>query len=806
MNREAAAIVDQLTTEEKVSLLSGSDVWRTAPIERLGVPAIKVTDGPNGARGDSTTGARAICLPSSISLASSFDADLVHEVGRLLGRETARKGAHVLLAPTINLAKHPLGGRNFESFGEEPFLTTRMAVAYVSGVQDNEGVGACAKHFVANDVEYARLTVSSEVDERTLREVYLPPFEATVQAGVWSLMAAYPKLNGEHCTEHHWLLTELLRDEWGFDGLVMSDWGATHHPVRPVTAGLDLEMPGPPRALGPKLLAAIEAGEVPMEALDARARQVIDLVVRSGRIGVMDEPAEQSVDLPEERDLARRAAASGMVLLRNEGVLPLDPEFARTVAVIGPNADPGVIQGGGSAELPAHRTVSPLAGLADVFESVTHQPGCIASRYLPLVPTDAWEGEGEARLRHEIFAGDDLSAEPVVVRSSRSIFTLIAGGLAELPEPMRWSQRWTGTLRIDVAGTHRFSVFAIGPSRVFVDGVLVVDNWTTTERGDGFFQKASTEVVGEASLDIGSVDVVVEWTRGDDAQLGGVRFGWSPPIDEEQMMDDAVASAAAADAAVLVVGLDSDWETESHDRPMFGLPGRQDELVRRVTAANPNTVVVVNAGGPIDMPWLDDVPATIIAWYPGQEFGSALGDVLSGRVDASGRLPVTFPVRMEDTPTFLDVPGDGDKVHYRDGLFVGHRWYDARDISPRAEFGFGLSYASFELSEPSSTESNDGGVTISVPVRNVSDRFGTCVVQVYLEPPHGEAARPVRSLAGFASQHVDAGADETVTLRLPPRAFEIWTASVGWHVPPGAYQMHVATSSRSFVHSLSVER
>ena len=500
MPNDVEVLLSQLTLEEKVSLLAGGDVWRTMAVDRVGLPAIKVTDGPNGARGDSTTDAKAVCLPASISLAASFDSALVFEVGCLLGRETARKGAHVLLAPTINMAKHPLGGRNFESFGEDPYLTTVLAVAYISGVQNVEGVGACAKHFVANDVEYARLTVSSELDERTLREVYLRPFEAVVDAGVWSIMAAYPKLNGTHCSEHHWLLTELLRDEWGFDGLVMSDWGATHHRSRPVNAGLDLEMPGPAVALGANLLAAVNEGEVSLEVLDERVKRVIDLAVRSGRINDMTESPELSVDLPEEQALARQASAAGMVLLRNDDLLPLDQASVKTVAVIGPNADPGIIQGGGSAELMAHHTISPAAGLAAVFENTTVSVGCLAHRYLPLVPTEQWLGEGEARMTTEVFAGSDFDAEPAITRPSRGAFTLVAGGLDVLPEPMRWSQRWSGTLRIDVGGVHQFNVISTFLSSVFVNGELLVDNWNQMEPGDGFFQKASAEVVGSVDL------------------------------------------------------------------------------------------------------------------------------------------------------------------------------------------------------------------------------------------------------------------------------------------------------------------
>lgn len=804
-------LLRQLTTKEKVFLLSGSDAWRTLGVERIGLPAIKVTDGPNGARGDSTTGARAVCLPASICLAATFDTELVQAAGHLLGVEASRKGAHVLLAPTINIARHPLGGRNFESFGEDPYLTTAMGVAFVEGVQDVEGVGACAKHFVANDVEYARMTVSSEVDERTLREVYLAPFEAVVEAGVWSLMASYPKLNGTHCTEHEWLLTDLLRGEWGFDGLVMSDWGATHHHSRPVIAGQDLEMPGPPRALGAALLAAVESGEVPMDVLDARALRVIELAARAGRIGVLDESPEQSVDAPEDRALARRIASSGLVLLKNDPVgaaqvLPLDPKTVTSLAVIGPNAAPGIIQGGGSAQLLPHNAVSPIEGLSAVYDSVVGAEGSRRARYLPTVPASSWVSDGDRPIEREIFAGSDFEAEPVLVRTSTGIGAMFMGGVAGLPDPAAFSQRWRGRLRIEAGGTHQFSVYACGLSRVFIDGELIVDNWSNPTRGDGFFQMASSEVVGAVELESGTIEVVVEWTNDPNQLLAGLRFGWQTPTDDDQLMADAVAAATEADAAVVVVGLDSDWETEGHDRPIFGLPGRQDELIRKVLEVNPKTVVVLNAGGPVDLPWFDEVPAVMTSWYAGQEFGAALADVISGSVDPAGRLPVTFPKQLEDAPTMLDVPGDGAKLHYREGSFVGHRWYDARSIDPLAPFGHGLSYTSFVFSSPAVVAEGPDGVEVSIEIRNTGERSGSAVPQFYLQPPSGRHRRPIRSLCGFRSVPVEAGGSATVRITVPKRAFEIWTHGEGWHTPSGIYELHVGHSSRALIGSITIER
>ncbi len=839
-------LLRELTVEERVRLLSGRDTWRTAEIDRLGIGSVKVTDGPNGARGDSTSGTTAVCLPAAIGLAATFDRVHLAEAGALLGRETRRKGAHVLLAPTINLARHPLGGRNFESFGEDPHLTAELAVAYVAGVQ-REGVGACAKHFVANDVEFARMTVSSQVDETTLREVYLMPFEAVVEAGVWSVMASYPMLNGVHCTEHEWLLTTLLREEWGFDGLVMSDWGATHHPVRPVLAGLDLEMPGPAVALGPRLLEAVDDGRVPTEVLDARAGRVLDLAARAGRIDELDDEPEQTVDLDDERAFARRLAADGMVLLANDGTLPL--ARPRTVAVIGPNGAESVIQGGGSAQVPAHRRVSVVDGFVDALgpEWVTPALGCHAHRYLPAPDPTCWVG-GDRPITLEELADAEAAGDPVSVDQRSRIGAFVHGA----PRPGVASRRWTGRMRIDETGLHSFGVLAVGRSRVLVDGVLVADNWTAPRAGDAYFQHGTAEVVGAVHLEAGTIaEVVVEWSFDERAPLRGLRFGHLPPVDEEVLLEEAVVAARAADVAVAVVGLDNEWETEGHDRSSYGLPGAQDELVRRVAAANPRTVVVLNAGGPVAMPWLDDVAAVLVAWYGGQELGHAVADVVLGAAEPGGRLPITWPRALGDTPFELPIPEPGPprpgaELPYSEGLLIGYRSYDRRGVEPQAAFGFGLGYTTFELGSPPMPGGDEGrrspgdAVVVTVPVTNTGGRAGKCVVQAYLDddphdddshagepadsaagetPAHGEpldeaaasrtrqpAERPVRVLAGFAVARLDPGAVADVAVEVPARAFRRWDASAGqWVDTSGVRGIHLGLSSRDIRATVEVE-
>ncbi len=812
------SLLNALTVDEKVALMSGADTWRTVAVDRLGLGAIKVTDGPNGARGDSMSGATAICLPAAIGLGASFDRSLVAEVGALLGRETIRKESQVLLAPTINLARHPLGGRNFESFGEDPLLTGQLAVAYVEGVQ-SEGVAACAKHFAANDVEFARMTVSSEVDATTLREVYLAPFEAVVAAGVWSIMASYPKLNGEHCTENRWLLTDLLRREWGFDGLVMSDWGATHHRSRPVLAGLDLEMPGPPEAFGSALRQAIDDGEVPEGVLDERVGRVLDLAGRTGRIGGAPEEPERSIELDEDRALARRAAVDGMVLLRNDGTLPLaangpaEDGLPSRVAVIGPNAAEGVIQGGGSAQVPAHRSVSVVDGLIEALgtDRVSVHQGCLAHRYLPPIPAERWVG-GERPIRHAVHDTDDFAGAPVAEGDRRTIGAFIHG-----PRPSNEvAERFTGRLAVDATGRHSFGVLAVGRSRVLVDGQVVADNWTDPRPGDAYFQFASAEVVGEVDLEGGTtVEVTVEWSPGAGTPLRGLRVGHLPPVDEEALLEEAVVAAAGADVALVVVGLTNEWETEGHDRSRFELPGAQPELIRRVAAANPRTVVVVNAGSPVEASWADDVAAVLMAWYPGQELGHAVADVVLGRAEPGGRLPVTWPRRLADTPFELPIPEPGPPrpgavLPYTEGVLIGHRSYDRRGVGPWAPFGFGLGYTTFEVGDPVVSPAGTGTdpVRVAVPVANTGGRAGKCVVQAYVAGlPDDPADRPRRVLGGFEAAWVEAGATAELVVDIPARAFARWDeASGAWVEPAGPRTVLVGLSSADLSRSLTVDR
>jgi len=793
----------ELSLEEEVSLLAGRDLWCTPAIPRLGIPSLKVSDGPNGARGADMGGSvSAACLPVGTALAATWNVALVRQVGSLLGREARSKRAHVLLAPTVNLHRSPLAGRNFECFSEDPHLAARMAVAFVKGVQ-GEGVGCSIKHFVCNDSEFERHTISSEVDERALRELYLVPFEAAVrEAGVASVMAAYNRLNGTYCGEHAELLTRILRDEWGFDGFVVSDWFGTQSTAAALNAGLDLEMPGPARHRGEKLLEAAKRGEVDERAMESAVRNLLRAALQGQRVGIDPELPEEAHDGREQRSIALRAATESVVLLKNEGAaLPLDVTGLRKLAVVGPNAGVARIHGGGSSRVAAHYEVSPLEGIASRCEGaadVVYEPGCANHKSLPVLDHRQVSCDGKPGFRMEFFAGADATGAPVLVRHARRLEFTWLGSFSKRVDPNDFAARATGSFTAQVSGPHVFGLTSAGLSRLLVDGQLRVDNWTEQERGDSFYGTGSTEVTAEVELEAGqTVELCVEFAKQNPVPLAGLRLG-AVPVLGDSAMERAVAAARAADAAVVVVGLDADWETEGSDRADLSLPGRQAELVERVAAANPRTVVVLNCGSPVDVDWLDRVPAALCLWYPGQECGNALASVLFGDVDAAGRLPQTWPARVEQSPVYPFPPRDG-RLRYREGVFMGYRYYEAAEAVPRFSFGHGLSYTTFrygELRVASSRTRRGEPVDLSLDVTNTGTRAGQEVVQLYVRDVEASVERPEKELKAFAKLSLQPLETRTVRFRLQERDFAYWDVEHhGWLAEPGDFELLAGSSS-----------
>lgn len=790
-------LLGELTLTEQVSLLAGRDFWHTEPVERLGVGSMQLSDGPVGVRGARTVGTTSISFPCGTAIGATFDPAAAAELADALADECLDKGVHVLLGPTINLQRHPLGGRHFECYSEDPLLTASLAVAYIAALQARR-VAATPKHFVANDTEYQRHTISSDVAPAVLRSLYLLPFEeAVVTAGAFALMASYNKVNGTYAAEHAELLTEVLRDEWGFDGLVMSDWFGTQSTGPSALAGLDLEMPGPPLHYGEKLLDAVERGEVPAEVVADRARRVLQLAERTGALhpdGAGHDRGGARRTLAERRALARRLAADSFVLLRNEEVgggplLPLRLEPGSLLAVIGPNAAATAGQGGGSAQVYPEQTVSVLDGLRARFEpagvTVAYEEGCLVSEQTPdLDRPVSLEYFATGEEGRSPFDGPVLHAE----RSPR--FPLLwLGDPVPGVDSLRagaFAVRARADLVPEVGGEHLLVLAQTGTARLLLDGEVVLDG--AGEPGKRFFGFGSADSSVTVALEAGRrYELCAELVVTPGGPLAGLFVGHQPPTaGDDVLIARAAELAARADVVVCVVGMTAEFETEGRDRTTMDLPGRQDELVRAVTAANARTAVLVNTGSPVTMDWSDLPAATLQLWYGGEQVGAAAAGVLSGDDEPGGRLPHTVPARLEDTPAFPHYPGEDGHAPYAEGLLIGHRHYATRGVAPRYWFGHGLSYAAFEL-EVGELSHSPAGVAVPVTVSNTSTRRGSAVVQAYLAPVDPAGGYPTLQFAGSAKRTVGPGERVEAEIALVARHLD--------RLPAGGYRVLVGQSA-----------
>jgi beta-glucosidase len=792
-------LLAQMTLEEKVSMLAGADVWHTVPVERLGIPVIKVTDGPNGARGSQQRGGpSSACFPVGVALAATWNPELVRQVGQAMAEEVKAKGAHILLAPTVNIHRSPLAGRNFECYSEDPYLTGRMAVAYIDGLQ-SMGVGACVKHFVGNDSEFERTTMSSEIGERALREIYLFPFWTAVkEAKPWSVMSSYNKLNGTWCNENAGLLRGILKEEWGFDGIVMSDWYGTYTP-NAATGGLDLEMPGPARWMGQHVLDAVKSGTITEAMVDDGVRRLLRTIARVGAFDHPELAPEQAIDKPEHRTLARQAAAEAAVLLKNAGsLLPLDREKIRSVAVIGENAIWGQIEGGGSSHVTPHYVISPYDGIVSkvgASVAVDYELGCPIHKMLPLLPTD-WltvtDGRQKA-LTAYYFDNCDLSGEPANTEFVPNTEVVWFGMALPHVDASRFSVRWEGTITAPKTGAYDFGLACVGQSRLLIDGVQRIDNWNTPA-------DYGIERTAEIELTAGQPHrLTVEYAFVGDAHWRTLRVGCAPAVSANAV-EAAAALASRSDVAIVFAGLTDNWESEGFDRVDMELPGRQAELIERVAAANPNTVVVLNVGSPVTMKWLDKVAAVVQAWYGGQEAGNAIADVLFGDTNPSGRLPTTFPKRIQDSPAYINYPGENGKVLYGEGIFVGYRYYDKKDVEPLFPFGHGLSYTTVVYSSlvlSAAEYGQEEEIRVSVDVQNTGNRAGREVVQLYVRDLESSLSRPDKELKAFAKVALAPGETRTVTFVLGRDALSFYDpACRRWVEEPGEFEVLIGSSSR----------
>lgn len=840
------ALLGTLSVEEKAALTAGSGFFSMTGVERAGIPNWETTDGPNGARGSSFLGSgdsKATCIPCGSALGATWNPALVEELGEMLGRETRTKACRVLLAPTVNLHRSPLAGRNFECLSEDPLLSGKLAAAYVRGVQ-SQGVIATVKHFIGNECETDRWTSNSIIDERALRELYLVPFEIAVkEGGALGIMTSYNRVNGSYCTEQRWLLTEVLRDEWGFEGIVTTDWLAGADTVRSADAGLTIEMPGGDRAYGSVLAKAVADGSVPEATLDHLAGRLLSTfeAIRAWD----DEPAvEQSIDRPDHRALARRAASEAMVLLRNEPlgdqpVLPLDIAAISSLALIGPNAGRAQIMGGGSANLrPFHRT-SPRSAFEERLGdrvTISYAEGCNIDKQPPLLGGPAIRTpDGEQGIRLDLYDNIAFEGDPVA-SSHRETSRILFGA-----EPIsghrldQFAMRATALFTPEESGEHTFRLTQVSPSRLFVDGELVADGISgRVDRSAAFFGYGTEAEAATLGMGAGQTyELVIEMVVEQVLMFGGVDLRVERPSIADPMQV-AVDAAAAADVAIVVVGTNDDWETEGEDREALRLPGDQDALVAAVVAANPRTVVVVNTGAPVSMPWSDDVPAIVQSWLGGQEMADAIVDVVTGAAEPGGRLPVTFPRRIEHTPSHGNFPGDNGQVVYAESIFIGYRWYDSRRLPVLFPFGHGGSYTTFEVGAPevsSLTPSVGDTITVGVPITNTGGRPGSHVVQCYVRPNGSRIVRPDQELKAFAKVSLASGESTTVILTLDERAFAYWDpgqpewpalrdaqsatlpqlrrqerrTESGWMVEPGRYDIVIANSAVDPVATVAVD-
>lgn len=786
-----ADLFTNLTQDEKIGLLSGTG-FTTQPILRLDVPPLAMVDAGQGVRGgqDSMLGP-ATAFPAGVAMASTWNTNLLWQIGSAIGEETRNKGsgAQMLLGPAVNIQRSPLGGRNGEYFSEDPWLAARLGVDYIRGMQ-NSGCVACVKHYVAYNQEKDRYTIDVDVKERALREIYMPAFEAAVKEGhVWTVMSSYNQINGRKATANKYLMVDVLKKCWGFDGLLLSDWGGVQDTVGPLNAGNDLEMPGQEYMTRGRVNAALKSGQVSQASIDDSVRRILRTIVRAGLLDGPHQPDHALINSPEHQQLCLEAATEAMVLLKNSaGILPLDDQKIRSVACIGDAAVNWEIGAAGSPEVTPFYSVSALAGIqkrAGAAIKINHSTG---GRIGAPVPQDVLRFDGKAGLHAEYFANRNLEGTPVLVRTDSQIqFDWSDAPPAAGMVRSDYSVRWTGTLVAPMTGKYQLILTADDGCRLYLDDKLLIEHWV---------ESGATPNITEVSLEAGKTyKLRVEYFQHGGqavATLDWARVGDGPYAD-------AIEAAKNSDVALVFVSTKG-TEGEASDRPSMSLPQGQDDLIRAVAAANKKTIVVLNNGTPVLMPWLDQVAGVIEAWFPGQEGGNALAAILFGDRNPSGKLPTTFAVRREDYSDFGNFPGVNGHVHYAEGIYVGYRHFDKAGIAPAFPFGHGLSYTTFEYSNLKISKSSlatNKTVTVTLDVKNTGSRAGAEVVQLYLHDPNPKIDKPVRELKGFQRVELQPSQTKQILFELEPRALAYCdVAGKQWKADAGTYELQVGASSR----------
>ncbi|KAH7142666.1 glycoside hydrolase superfamily [Dactylonectria estremocensis] len=810
-------IISQLTLTEKVSLLSGAGACSTVSLPRLDIPRLHMSDGPHGLRGG---GGRffnpppGYQLPCATAMGATFDVDLLLQVGKLIGDEGRRKGVHVALAPTVCIQRSPLLGRGFEAFGEDPVLSGTLAARYINGIQDRK-VAACIKHFAAHDQSALGLEDDVHMSQRTLREVHLLPFQiALSMSNPWGFMTAYQKINGIHVSEDVFLLQKVLRDEWHFDGLVLSDWWGTYSTSEAINAGMDLEMPGPSIWRGKQLKTAVEARKVSTRTIDNSVRRLLKMIEKT-RVPAPD--AEIDGDTEQSRQTIRKAAADSIVLLKNEkNILPLSKKGDKTCGLIGELSETPATCGGGSSETTPFYISSPLDAIRGALggDELPYEPGCNTSRWTPLIGKGlSLPGSSETGLLVEWFAKDPSAfKEAECLYSTTTTNTSLYFSQMTFPGvPQHHFIRVRSTFTATKSCLYRFGLSVCGKAKLWVDGQEVVDLWTDHPKktdDSPCFNKLSGERFFALNVAKGQKhDLVIIMTNetfvppAGDMPPGGVRLGGQEVRDQDGAIEDAVRLARSVDVPILIVGLGSDYEYEASDRQDLLLPGRTNEMVRRVLEANPDTVIITQTGMPIQMPWIDSAPTLVHAWLGGQETGHAIADVLFGDINPAGRLSLTFPKRLQDTPAYLNFGKTDRSIVYGEGVFVGYRYYEKLDVSPQFYFGYGLSYTEFDysnlvLADKFDQQENDCRAEISVNITNVGNQAGSEVIQVYIGDVQADVQRPAKELKAFQKVKLAVGEKKTCKVVLDRYAVSYWSEEHNqWKAEAGDFVVIVARSA-----------
>lgn len=782
-------LLGQLTLDEKVDMISGVNTMYSKENKRLGIPSFKMTDGPLGVHSPNAT-----AFPAGVCMAATWDTALIRETGEAIGTEARAAGRNVLLGPCVNIHRIPGGGRNFESFSEDPFLSSRVTVSYIKGVQQ-EGVIATVKHFACNNQEYDRLAIDAQVDERTLNEIYFPSFRAAVtEANCQAVMGAYNRLNGHFANANYDLLTKNLKMEWGFKGFVMSDWNAVHGVKENIEAGMDIEMPGGEYLKHDTVMRLIKENVIKEEVVNDKVRRMLRVMLTMKLFE--GKPDSLPFDVAKNINVAQRVAEAGMVLLKNENqVLPLLTGKYKTIAIIGPNADKAETGGGGSSHVKPPATNSPLEGMRAALSpacKIVFAKGILTESHgkqigaANLVPPF---GKGSSGLWAEYFTNPDLLGKPYKTLIDSSIGFNWDLNPAPLPKSAdeHFSVRRSGFIKPSKSGKYMISATSDDGSRLFVNDKQVINNWSI----QGMRTKSAIVDMIAGKL----YPVKLEYFE--NTGFAGVKLEWDL-IADNNYIAEATKAAKSSDVAVVFAGLSEKEESEGWDNPDLKLPDAQDELIEAVTAVNKNTVVVLFGGIPLNMMhWIDKVAAVVQVWYSGQACGTAIADILTGKTNPSGKLPVTFVKRWEDAPAYGNYPGSNGKVNYAEGIYVGYRYFDTKTtVKPLFAFGHGLSYTHFKYADMKIAAKNKYAYTVSLSLSNDGAYDGDEIVQLYVSERNCSINRPLKELKSFSKVHLKKGETKIVNLTIDKHAFEFYHPGLHkWTIENDAFDILVGSAS-----------